>query len=177
MKRFLALMVIAMLVVTAGSAFALDLGNLTDMVGGLESVFGSTDEVTYGINERAETNGISATLTNVMESKGGSEYKPENENVFVICEFRIENNSDEDLMISSVMCFSASFDDKTYAESIEALGVAMFSGKYQLDRLVEIGEKVNGVVGYEVPAEWQEMQIRFTPEIYSGDRLVFAASK
>lgn len=53
----------------------------------------------------------------------------------------------------------------------------MFSGKYQLDTPVEVGEKVNGVVGYEVPEAWKKMQIRFTPEIYSGDRLVFAASK
>ena len=177
MKRFLALLVCVVLVLTAGSAFALDLGDLADMVGGLESVFGSTDDVAYGVNERAEINGISVTLTNVMESKGGSEYKPEEGNIFVVCEFEIKNNSDEDLMISSMMCFSASFDDKTYAESIEALGVAMFSGKYQLDTPVEVGEKVNGVVGYEVPEGWKKMQIRFTPEIYSGDRLVFAASK
>ena len=161
MKRFLALLVSMVLVLTAGSAFALDLGDLADMVGGLESVFGSTDDVAYG----------------VIESKGGSEYKPEEGNIFVVCEFEIKNNSDEDLMISSMMCFSASFDDKTYAESIEALGVAMFSGKYQLDTPVEVGEKVNGVVGYEVPEGWKKMQIRFTPEIYSGDRLVFAASK
>ena len=87
MKRFLALLVSMVLVLTAGSAFALDLGDLADMVGGLESVFGSTDDVAYGVNERAEINGIFVTLTNVMESKGGSEYKPEEGNIFVVCEF------------------------------------------------------------------------------------------
>ena len=177
MKRFLALLAIVVLLLMTGSAVALDFGNIIDMVGGLESIMGSTDEAAYGVNEPAETEGITVTLTNVMESKGGSEYKPEEGNVFVICEFKIENNSNEDLMISSMMCFSASFDDKTYPESIEALGVAMFSGKYQLDTLVEVGKKVNGVVGYEVPEAWEEMQIRFTPEAYTGDRLVFVANK
>ncbi len=55
-------------------------------------------------------NNTQVTLLNYEESTGSDYNKPSDGKVFVLAEFEIANNSDEELAISSVMSFEAYAD-------------------------------------------------------------------
>ena len=42
---------------------------------------------------------------------------------------------------------------------------------------VAAGKKFKGIVGYEVPSDWQEFEIVFTPDFWSGKGITFTAVK
>lgn len=129
----------------------------------------------FRIGETAELKGVSVTLVNVTESNGSQFNTPTDGNVFVLCEFEIANNSDKEIAVSSMMSFEAYCDDYTCTFSLTAL---MEKGnKNQLDGTVAAGKKFNGVIGYEVPADWRELEVRFTPDFWSGKDIVFVANK
>lgn len=135
-----------------------------------------TDEKTEFLKgETAELKGVSVTLVNVTESTGSDYNKPAEGNVFVLCEFEIVNDSDKEINVSSMMSFEAYCDDYTCSVSFSAL---MEKGdQAQLDGTVAPGKKFNGVIGYEVPADWKELEVRFTPDFWSGKDIIFIANK
>lgn len=134
----------------------------------------SGTENKFLVGETAELKGVNVTLVNVSESKGSAYNEPNEGNVFVICEFEIANNSDKEIAVSSMMSFDAYCDD--YACTF-SLGAMIEKGnKNQLDGTVAAGKKFNGVVGYEVPEDWQELEIVFTPDFWSGKDIIFIAT-
>lgn len=135
----------------------------------------TADEPTkFGVGESADLNNVVATLVNVSENSGGDFNRPSEGNVFVVCEFEIENNSDKELAISSMMCFSSYVDDYFTSMSLSAM---MSSDKRQLDGKVSPGKKMNGIIGYEVPSDWSELEIQFTPDFWTGKDIVFTYTK
>lgn len=128
----------------------------------------------FGVGEIVELQNVRATMTKVYESSGAQFMAPSDGNTFVICEFEIENNSDKDIAVSSLMSFTAYFDDYSTTLSITALASANDS---QLDGTVAAGKKIRGVVGYEVPSDWSNMEIRFTPDFWSGKDIIFVYGK
>lgn len=128
----------------------------------------------FYIGETAELKGVNVTLARVTESAGSTYNKPTDGNVFVLCEFEIANNSNKEITVSSMMSFEAYCDDYTCTFS---LGALMEKGnKNQLDGTVAAGKRFNGVVGYEVPTDWQELEIVFTPDFWSGKDITFVAT-
>lgn len=133
------------------------------------------DKNEFNVGETAELNGVSVTLKNVTESTGSEYNKPAEGNVFVLCEFEISNNSDKEITVSSMMSFDAYCDD--YACTLSLTALIEKENKNQLDGTVAAGKKFNGVIGYEVPADWKEMEINFTPDFWSGKDMTFIANK
>lgn len=43
--------------------------------------------------------------------------------------------------------------------------------------VIAAGKKMTGIVGYEVPKDWKEIEIRFTPDFWSGNEITFIADK
>ena len=68
----------------------------------------------------------------------------------------------------------ASADDYACTFSLSALMEK--DSKNQLDGTVAPGKKFSGVVGYEVPTDWQELEINFTPDVWSGKDITFIAT-
>lgn len=128
---------------------------------------------TFAVGETAQLNDVQVCLVGVTESTGSSFNKPTEENVFVLCEFNITNNSNEDLAVSSMMSFEAYCDDYTCSFSFGAL--LEKGNKNQLDGTVAAGKKLNGVIGYEVPENWKELEISFTPDVWSSKDITFVA--
>ena len=114
-------------------------------------------------------------MLNVSESAGSTFNTPADGNVFVICEFEIENKSAKDIAISSMMSFEAYCDNYTCTYSLAAL--LEKENKNQLDGTVASGKKFNGIIGYEVPENWKELEIRFTPDFWSGKEIIFVSNK
>lgn len=135
---------------------------------------GKDENKAFGIGEVAEIKDIKVTLLSVTESAGSTYNKPTEGNVFVLCEFEIANDSSSDLSVSSMMSFEGYCDDYACSYSIGAL--LEKGDKNQLDGTVAAGKKLKGVIGYEVPVDWKEMEIHFTPDLLSQKELVFIAT-
>lgn len=131
-------------------------------------------KTSFGVGETAELKDVAVTLIGVEESNGSQFNTPTAGNVFVLCEFEIENNSQSEIAISSMMSFNAYCDDYALNYSLSA-GLEK-GNKNQLDGQVAAGKKMNGVIGYEVPKDWKEIEIRFTPNFWSGKEIVFVAN-
>ena len=128
----------------------------------------------FSVGEIAELKDVQVSLIDVSESTGSTFNTPNDGNVFVLCEFEIVNNSKEEVSVSSLLSFEAYCDDYTCSFS---LGALMEKGnKNQLDGTVAAGKKFNGVIGYEVPSDWNELEIHFTPDFWSGKDIVFVAT-
>ena len=52
----------------------------------------------------------------------------------------------------------------------------MSSDEPQLDGTIAAGKKMKGVVGYEAPQDWSELEIRFSPSFW-GSEIVFEYKK
>ena len=73
-----------------------------------------------------------------------------------------------------MLCFSTFCDGTSCMLSLESLATAMMSGKFQADTVIEPGKKQTGVVGYEVPADWEELRITYKPDLLSSDSATFS---
>ena len=130
---------------------------------------------TFKVGEKVELNDVVVTLMSVKESTGSQFLSPSNGNTFVVCEFEIENNSKNELNISSLLCFKSYFD--SYSTSMSLSATASVQNKSQLDGTVAPGKKMNGVIGYEVASDWKECEIHFTPDFWNGKQFVFTYTK
>ena len=131
------------------------------------------DNNTFRVGEIAELKDVQVSLLGVTESTGSSYNTPNDGNIFVLCEFEITNNSTEDITVSSMLSFEAYCDDYTCSYSLSAL--LEKGNSNQLDGTVAAGKKFKGVIGYEVPVDWQELEVRFTPDFWSGKDIIFIA--
>ncbi len=120
---------------------------------------------TFAVGESAELNNIIVTLKSVKESKGSEYNKPAEGKVLAICEFEIQNNSTEEFVISSLLCFTAYCDDYTCEYSLIATGANVLEGKTPLDGTIAAGKKMLGVISYEIPKDWKELEIHFPPKL------------
>lgn len=128
----------------------------------------------FHVGDIVELNGVNVTFLGVNESSKNQSFAPEDGNVFVTFEFDIDNQTDSDVAISSMLSFEAYFDD--YASSISISALAN-SDKPQLDGTIASMRKMTGVVGYEAPADWAKAEIRFTPDFWSGKEIIFEYTK
>ena len=132
------------------------------------------EKTEYGVGDTLTQNDITVTFLGVTENRGSAYNKPSEGNVFVLCEFEIENSKSTDLNVSSMMNFEVYCDD--YSTSL-SLGALIESGnKSQLDGTIASGKKMKGVVGYEIPADWTELEIHYTPSGLFAKEFTFIAN-
>lgn len=132
-------------------------------------------ETIFGIGEIAELNGVRVTMTDYSENSGSEFNKPSEGNVFVLVEFEIENNTDKELAISSMLSFEAYADDYALNYSLGAL--IENKDANQLDGSIAAGKKMKGVVGYELPEDWKELEVHFTDDVWSNNKFKFMVTK
>ena len=133
----------------------------------------TVDQEVFQVGDQVALNNVVVSFDGVTESSGQEFLSPEEGKVYLICEFTIENQSDQDITVSSMLCFEAYVDDYATAMNLSAMAGA---GKTQLDGTVAAGKKMNGIIGYEVPTDWQELEVHFTPDFWAQKDIVFTAS-
>lgn len=131
------------------------------------------DEV-FTVGDAVSLDDIVVTLVDVSENTGGNYMTPSDGKVFIVCEFEIENNSDKDISVSSMLSFEAYVDDYSTNMNLSAL---LSVDKSQLDGSVAAGKKMNGVIGYEADSDWNTIEISFTPDFWTGNEIKFVYSK
>ncbi len=129
---------------------------------------------TFTLGDSVELDDVVVSFIDLIESKGTKFFKPADGNVFLACEFEISNNSNEDLSVSSMLSFEAYCDDYTCEYSITALSAN--NDKKQLDGTVAAGKKMKGIVAYEVPSNWKELEVHYTVDILDNSEIVFVAT-
>ncbi len=129
----------------------------------------------FTVGESAEYKDVIVTLNGVTESEGTDFMKPEDGNVFVLANFSFENNSDKELNISSALSFDAYQDG--YSTSISITGLAAKGTEQQLDGTIAPGKKMKGVVAYEVPASYKDLEINVKLDVWSSKNIEFIYSK
>ena len=140
----------------------------------VESSSEEEKETVFRKGEIAELNGVQVTLTDYKESTGSEYNKPTDGNVFLMAEFEIANNTEKELAISSALSFEAYADDYALNYSFSAL---MEKEGNQLDGTIAAGKKLKGWIGWEVPADYQNVEIHFTDNVWSSDKFVFVIEK
>lgn len=140
----------------------------------VESSSEEEKETVFRKGEIAELNGVQVTLTDYKESTGSEYNKPTDGNVFLMAEFEIANNTEKELAISSALSFEAYADDYALNYSFSAL---MEKEGNQLDGTIAAGKKLKGWIGWEVPADYQNVEIHFTDNVWSSDKFIFVIEK
>ena len=109
------------------------------------------------------------------KENAGSEYnKPSDGNVFLMAEFEIVNNTKEELGISSMLSFEAYADDYKLDYSLAAI---MEKEGNQLDGEIAAGKKMKGWIGWEVPQDYQAVEVHFTDNVWSSNKFMFLIEK
>lgn len=125
--------------------------------------------------ETAELNGVQVTFVSATENAGNEWASPSDGNTFLICEFELTNNSDEEINVSAMASFESYCDD--YSVDLNLSSLLAASDKEQFGGTVAPGKKLSGIVGYEVPVDWKTVEINFTPDFWSGKNITFVATK
>lgn len=149
-------------------------GSTSDTQASTPNTQDTVQQAVFTKGDVVNLNDINVTLVDVVESTGSTYNKPSNGNVFVTFEIEIDNQSDKEIGVSSLMMFDAYFDD--YAANLSIMAITD-SGKPQLDGAVAAGKKMSGVVGFEAPADWSVAEIHVTPDFWAGDDIIFQVTK
>lgn len=171
-KKPVVLIVIAVFIAIGIIGAALG-GDSPEKVGDTGTNSTTTQQTEFAVGDVVSLKDIEVTFVSCTQSSGEGFYTPDSGNVFLFCEFAIENKSNKDISVSSIMSFEAYVDD--YSTNMSMTGT-LAADKGQMDGTVAAGKKMSGVIGYEVPADWKTLEIRFTPDFWSGNDITFIAN-
>ena len=129
---------------------------------------------TFLLGEIAELDNVRVTLSDYKENTGSEWNKPADGNVFILVQFEIENNSNEEIAVSSMISFEAYADD--YAANL-SIGALAENEETQLDGTIAAGKKMKGWIGYEVPSDWKKFEVHFVDSIWSSTPFKFVIEK
>ena len=119
------------------------------------------------------SDGVALTVLSVKQTKGSGYYKADAGNTFVLIELQIENNSSSEISINSTFGFDAICDDYSVDYSFSA-DLVTKNGLSTTD--LKPGRKLKGWKGFEVPQNWKELIVTFTPDASiwgSGEKIEF----
>lgn len=171
MKRILCCL-LAIMMLASLSACTLDTAPGKE-AGGSQQSSEQKDE-TFGLNETAVFETLKFTATEIKESYGDTYLTPESGKVFVGIKFTIENISDEEQTISSLLLFEAYADDVKCSESFTA---AMAFGSEMLDGTLAPGKKLVGWYALEVPEDWSNIELDVQSSWLSNSTAKFVFTK
>lgn len=133
------------------------------------------EQTVFTVGDTVELNGVKTTLLSAEEYSGKQYMMPTDGNVFLVCQFEIENDSSAEINVSSMVSFDAYCDD--YSVNLSVTGEMLEDSWKSLDGTVAPGKKINGVIAYEIPQDWQKMEISYTPSFWSGHDVQFEINK
>ncbi len=133
-----------------------------------------TKDETFGINETAVFDALKFTATEIKESKGTGFFEPDEGNVFVGIKFIIENTSDQEQSVSTLLLFNGYVDDIKCAYSFNA-SCAFDEGT--LDGEIAPGKKLVGWYALEVPQDWSNIELDVQQDWLSNSTAKFVFTK
>lgn len=132
------------------------------------------EEQVFGLNETAVFKTLKFTATEIKESKGEDYFKPEAGKVFVGVNFTIENVSDEEQAVSTLLLFEGYADDVKCDYSLSA---ACVFDEGTLDGELAPGKKLVGWYALEVPENWNTIELNVQSDWLSDSSAKFVFNK
>lgn len=128
----------------------------------------------FGLNETAVFNDLKITANEMKVSDGDGFFTPESDNVFIGVNFTIENISDEEQPVSSLLLFESYVDDVKCEYSFNA-SCAFSEG--QLDGSIAPGKKLVGWYAVEAAEKWSKLELNVRPSWLSSKTATFVFNK
>lgn len=128
-------------------------------------------KTTFGINETAVFDNLKITATEIKVTNGEDFFTPAAGKVFVGIKFMIENISQEEQSVSSLLLFDGYADDIKCDYSFNA-ACAFDDGT--LDGSIAPGKKMIGWYALEVPAEWSDIELEVKANLWAANSATFA---
>lgn len=109
------------------------------------------------VGQTLTTQYFKVTVESIEKPTGSAYNKPSEGKEFVQVNLDIENISNEDYNISSILMFNAYCDGYSINQSISA---AIAKGEsHTMDGALAAGKKIKGALSYELPKDWKELEI------------------
>lgn len=174
-KTILACLIYVVLVVTGVSQSGND-SNVADKPNDSNNMTESVPAQTiYYTGQVANVNDLDVIMLGYEENYGGNFSEPSAGNMFVIVEFEVTNNGQEEAYIDGSMNFNAYVDG--YATDNSFLALTSKNGLNTLSGAISSGKRLKGVVGYEVPQNWSQLEMQFTDNVWTDKNVKFVISK
>ena len=177
MKKYFALVLALVLFLTATGCVEMDASPKKETADGSSQSGredGGAQALTFGLNEAAVFESLKFTATEWEESKGTEFFEPESGNVFVGVKFAVENISDEEQSLSSLLLFEAYADDVKVDYSFTASCVF---DEGSLDGDLAPGKKMVGWYALEVPKTWGVIELEVKADWLSNSTATFVFEK
>lgn len=133
---------------------------------------GPKEEVFY-LNETAVFENLKITAAELKESNGKSFMEAEEGKIFVGIKFIIENISEEEQVVSSLLLFDAYANDVNCDFSLSA--AAAFDNT--VDGTIAPGKKLVGWYAVELPEDWEKLELDVQADILSKTKARFVFTK
>lgn len=171
MKRIMSCLLAVMMLM---SLTACDLDSAPVKEPGTSQSVSGGEEETFALNDTAVFKTLKFTATEMKETAGDTYFTPASGNVFVGVKFTIENVSDAEQTVSSLMMFEAYTDDVKSQYSFSA--VCAF-GSETLDGNIAPGKKLEGWYAIEVPENWEIIELSVHPDVMGNSTATFVFNK
>ena len=138
------------------------------------NVYSSSTENTnrdkfYSVGDVATAKSYKLTVEGCKSFESDNMFsEPEDGKEFVEVSLFIENISDEEIHVSSIMCFDAYVDGYSIDESFNA---QIASSKDSMNGTIAAGKKLCGSLFYELPINWSELEIHIDLGYSSKDEI------
>lgn len=114
-------------------------------------------KTTYSVGDTATAKSYKMTIESLNVVESDNQFaQPDEGNEFIEIVLLIENISDNELNVSSLMNFDAYVDGFAINEDLSA---QVASGKDTMNGTLASGKKLKGVLCYQVPEDWNELEI------------------
>lgn len=173
MRKLLAICLCLILCCSFSACLMLDTDEPRKEQGSGETPSGSKDE-TYGLNDSAVFKDLKFTANEIKESDGDTFLEPDAGKVYVGVKFTVENISDEEQSVSSLLLFEAYADDVKCDYSFGAMSAF---GDGTLDGSIQPGKKLVGWYAVEVSQDWKTIEIQIQPSWLSSNPANFVFTK
>lgn len=121
----------------------------------------------FEVGDVVETNNFRITYVSAGEYKSDNEFlQPKDGYVYWQFEFKFENISDTDQVVSSLM------DWECYADNAK-VDQTYIGDNNGLDATLSAGRETQGTIYYEVPADAQNVELEYDINYWQSDKIIF----
>lgn len=133
------------------------------------------EDTTFTVGDTADFDGVKVKLSSAILSKGSEANfaVPDKGKYFLALIFDIENDSDEDITVSTWVSFEAYCDDMSIDMDYTGEEAPEVDGLNQLDGDVASGKKMNGIMTYQVPKDFKKFEISYQPDFWGDKKVTF----
>lgn len=141
----------------------------------VEESIAEPTKTTYSVGDTATAKSYKMTIESLTVVDSDNQFnQPDEGNEFVEIVLLVENISDNELNVSSLMNFDAYVDGFAINEDLSA---QVASGKDTMNGTLASGKKLRGVLCYQVPEDWNELEITVDLGYSSKDEITLLLNK